>query len=178
MSFEKALVSAKEHHHTPEGMPFSAHFEDRFTDSLPDLPTTKQLSNAFTLSKGPQLSSQRPLRIFYGFGLSYQDLTNYLTRHHLPLPPKTLNRALHQAHLRYRVLDHLCCLCDFYSLQLSPVSDVHANCELVLSLYDSYTITFGELVPEDEEEVLEIIRSALAMTGNVPPQWFYPMAQW
>ncbi|KAE9382387.1 hypothetical protein BT96DRAFT_845564, partial [Gymnopus androsaceus JB14] len=142
------------------------------------LPTTKELPPTFQIDKMPLCSSfthpQKPQKLFYGFGLDYADCIEYHKQHQLPCPPSAKHPGS-LIELTHDVADRLRQRCNFDELDIfAPYATEY---DLMVYLYDSYTFKYRELVDEEEEEVMEILKKKLPRLKGQKPRWFLPIVQ-
>lgn len=116
----------------------------------------------------------KPLLICYGFGLDYADCIEYHKTRQLPCPPSA-KRPGSLLELTHDVADHLRGLCDFYELDIRPAYTLEFD--LMLHLYDNYTIKSRELTEKDENEVVKILKDELVCLKDQQPKWFLPIVQ-
>ncbi|KAJ4479256.1 hypothetical protein J3R30DRAFT_3702442 [Lentinula aciculospora] len=133
------------------------------------LPPTKQLPPAWHINHDALKYHwyRKPLVIYYGFGLGYQD---WIKEHRLPTPPSA-SRPSSLLHLADRVRDRLRPRCNFYDLDLYiPLSVPY---DTMLHLYDSHTFQQRELSEDEEQDVINILKQELPCLNDQEPRWFY-----
>lgn len=75
------------------------------------------------------------------------------------------------AYAKYIGLDHLRGLCRFEDIDIAlPISPDY---QIVLVLYDSYTVDDYELETEQEEDVLRILKEEIPVFRAQNPRWFF-----
>lgn len=115
-----------------------------------------------------------PLKLYYGFGLNYEDCVDYyLHSNDIPLIPTEKGpTGCLAVLLSFHVAKHLCDICDHHFEITIPQS---ADYQLLLSLYSNHDIDYRELADFGEEDVIGLLRKELPrVLLNQQPQWFYP----
>lgn len=111
-----------------------------------------------------------PGKLYYGFGLSYKDIIDYAERHS-PIDPSITSAARRYAHARSVTLERLRELCQFNDLETAlPISPEY---QVVLAMYDNYTIAEFELEEEEEADVIRILQEELPACSRQNPRWFF-----
>lgn len=72
---------------------------------------------------------------------------------------------------KFEVLNQLRRVCNLPDLRFElPVS---VDYQLVLALYNNYSIEELALEPEEEEDVIRILKEGLPVCSTQKPQWFF-----
>lgn len=136
-----------------------------------ELPTDyKPDYRAIALSKSR--AYRPPGRLFYGFGLNFQDVIDYADKYSL-IDPSVDSDGGGARYVSARCvgLDHLRDLCRFEDLDITlPISPEY---QIVLAMYDNYTIDEFELETDQEEDVIRILKEEIPVFRTQNPRWFY-----
>ncbi|KAF8554134.1 hypothetical protein OG21DRAFT_1497254 [Imleria badia] len=60
-----------------------------------------------------------------------------------------------------------------YELEFSWPFEHTADCGVILSLYDNYTIEEKMLIDEDQEDVIQMVQEELGLDRSVLPKWYF-----
>jgi hypothetical protein len=104
-------------------------------------------------------------QVFYGFGVTIDVLDKYAVKSGIKSPTDHFSTS-HGT----RIANRLSYICDELLEFVIVVSDEH---RYALALYDNYKASERKLLPEDEKEVLAIIKEELEYEGMF--MWFHPL---
>jgi hypothetical protein len=60
-----------------------------------------------------------------------------------------------------------------YELEFGWPFEPTADCGIILSLYDNYTMEEKLLIDEDQEDVIQIVQEELGLDKSVRPKWYF-----
>lgn len=60
-----------------------------------------------------------------------------------------------------------------YELEFGWPFEPTAECGIILSLYDNFTIQEKMLIDEDQEDVVQMVREELGLDKSVRPKWYF-----
>ena len=60
-----------------------------------------------------------------------------------------------------------------YELEFGWPFGPTADCGIILSLYDNYTIEEKMLIDEDQEDVIQLVQEELGLDKSVRPKWYF-----
>lgn len=113
-----------------------------------------------------------PEKVHYGIGVTMDQIDDYAHKHNIHNPKRDytiFNLPV--------VVERLAELTDCPNLYWKIIFSL--DHDIVLAMYDNYTQRRLEMVPEDEKEVLEIIRKELAIEPEQDAMWYICItSQW
>ncbi|KAF8554109.1 hypothetical protein OG21DRAFT_1484899 [Imleria badia] len=60
-----------------------------------------------------------------------------------------------------------------YELEFGWPFGPTADCGVILSLYDNYTVEEKVLIDEDQEDVIQMVQEELGLDKSVRPKWYF-----
>jgi hypothetical protein len=116
----------------------------------------EQLRNEFRVTK----SNPNPPTVHYGIPLEAGDLPEYAERN-----GREPARFMREVPILSEKI--------YYPLGFCVPFGPTADCRYVLELYSNYTMAKKQLIEEDEEDVISMVKEELKLDPSVRPKWYF-----
>ncbi|KAH0826802.1 hypothetical protein J3R83DRAFT_5225 [Lanmaoa asiatica] len=60
-----------------------------------------------------------------------------------------------------------------YELDFGWPFELTADCDVILALYNNYTMEEKMLIDEDQEDVIQMVQEALGLDKSIRPKWYF-----
>lgn len=107
----------------------------------------------------------RPEKVHFGIGVTVDQINDYAHKHNIH-KPKCDYTVMNLPIVTQRLAEITDCLNLYYKIAFSLDHDI------VLAMYDNYTQRRLEFEPEDEKEVLDIIRREMGAEPEQEAMWY------
>ena len=116
----------------------------------------EQLRDEFRVTK----SNPTPPTVRYGIPLDANDLSDYAERN-----SREPARFMREVPILSEKVE--------YPLGLYVPFGPTADCRFVLELYSNYTMGKKQLIEQDEEDVISMVKEELKLDPSVRPKWYF-----